>query len=459
MNFYMEVAKLRAARVLWARLMKREFKPKNAKSLLLRTHCQTSGWSLTAQEPYNNIIRTTVEAMAAVMGGTQSLHTNSFDEAIGLPTDFSASLARNTQLILAEESGLGHSVDPWGGSYMMESLTASLVDGAMEIIDEVESMGGMAKAVASGMPKRRIEECAARKQARIDSNVDVIVGVNKYVPDPGRAQPAPELRVIDNTAVRQQQVDKLARLRGGRDEVAAKAALKALEACASSYEGSLMGLAIEAARARCSVGEISDSLERVWGRYTPDFSLSGGAYFDEYGHSADEIQQTVSAANNFEVTHGRRPRILVAKMGQDGHDRGANVIASAFASFGFDVDVGPLFATPAEVALQALDADVHVVGVSSLAAGHKTLVPELVHELRALGSSAMVVAGGVIPRDDYEFLHERGVRQIFGPGTRIPAAARAIIADLEEVLAADADTLPMPCATVGRQSKQRTAEL
>lgn len=437
MNFYMEVAKLRAARVLWARLMKREFKPNNPKSLLLRTHCQTSGWSLTAQEPYNNIIRTTVEAMAAVMGGTQSLHTNSFDEAIGLPTDFSASLARNTQLILAEESGLGHSVDPWGGSYMMESLTASLVDGAMEIIDEVESMGGMAKAVASGMPKRRIEECAARKQARIDSNVDVIVGVNKYVPDPGRAQPAPELRVIDNTAVRLQQVDKLARLRGGRDEVAAKAALRALEACASSYEGSLMGLAIEAARARCSVGEISDALERVWGRYTPDFALSGGAYFDEYGHSADEIQQTVSAANNFEVAHGRRPRILVAKMGQDGHDRGANVIASAFASFGFDVDVGPLFATPAEVALQALDADVHVVGVSSLAAGHKTLVPELVHELRALGSSAIVVAGGVIPRDDYEFLHERGVRQIFGPGTRIPAAARAIIADLEEVLAAD----------------------
>jgi methylmalonyl-CoA mutase len=417
--------------------MKREFKPNNPKSLLLRTHCQTSGWSLTAQEPYNNIIRTTVEAMAAVMGGTQSLHTNSFDEAIGLPTDFSASLARNTQLILAEESGLGHSVDPWGGSYMMESLTASLVDGAMEIIDEVESMGGMAKAVASGMPKRRIEECAARKQARIDSNVDVIVGVNKYVPDPGRAQPAPELRVIDNTAVRLQQVDKLARLRGGRDEVAAKAALRALEACASSYEGSLMGLAIEAARARCSVGEISDALERVWGRYTPDFALSGGAYFDEYGHSADEIQQTVSAANNFEVTHGRRPRILVAKMGQDGHDRGANVIASAFASFGFDVDVGPLFATPVEVALQALDADVHVVGVSSLAAGHKTLVPELVHELRALGSSAIVVAGGVIPRDDYEFLHERGVRQIFGPGTRIPAAARAIIADLEEVLAAD----------------------
>jgi len=437
MNFYMEVAKLRAARVLWARLMKREFKPNNPKSLLLRTHCQTSGWSLTAQEPYNNIIRTTVEAMAAVMGGTQSLHTNSFDEAIGLPTDFSASLARNTQLILAEESGLGHSVDPWGGSYMMESLTASLVDGAMEIIDEVESIGGMAKAVASGMPKRRIEECAARKQARIDSNVDVIVGVNKYVPDPGRAQPAPELRVIDNTAVRLQQVDKLARLRGGRDEVAAKAALRALEACASSYEGSLMGLAIEAARARCSVGEISDALERVWGRYTPDFALSGGAYFDEYGHSADEIQQTVSAANNFEVAHGRRPRILVAKMGQDGHDRGANVIASAFASFGFDVDVGPLFATPAEVALQALDADVHVVGVSSLAAGHKTLVPELVHELRALGSSAIVVAGGVIPRDDYEFLHERGVRQIFGPGTRIPAAARAIIADLEEVLAAD----------------------
>ena len=430
MNFYMEVAKLRAARVLWARLMKREFDPKNPKSLLLRTHCQTSGWSLTAQEPYNNIIRTTVEAMAAVMGGTQSLHTNSFDEAIGLPTDFSASLARNTQLILAEESGLGHSVDPWGGSYMMESLTSSLVDGAMEIIEEVEAMGGMANAVASGMPKRRIEECAARKQARIDSNTDVIIGVNKYVPDEGRAQPTPELRVIDNTAVRQEQVNKLAKLRGERNEAAAQAALKKLETCASSYEGNLMGFAIEAARARCSVGEISDALERVWGRYTPDFSLSGGAYFDEYGHSADEIQQTVALANEFEASHGRRPRILVCKMGQDGHDRGANVIASAFADLGYDVDVGPLFATPAEVALQAIDADVHIVGVSSQAAGHRTLVPELIKELRGAGSSAMVVAGGVIPPHDYDFLYKEGVTQIFGPGTRIPAAARTIIHDL-----------------------------
>ena len=430
MNFYMEVAKLRAARVLWARLMKREFAPENPKSLLLRTHCQTSGWSLTAQEPYNNIIRTTIEAMAAVMGGTQSLHTNSFDEAIGLPTDFSASLARNTQIILAEESGLGHSVDPWGGSYMMESLTSQLVDGAMEIIEEVEGMGGMASAVASGMPKRRIEECAARKQARIDSSSDVIVGVNKYVPSEGKEQPTPELRVIDNTAVRAEQIEKLARLRGERDEEGARAALRRLETCASSYDGNLLGLAIEAARARCTVGEISDALERVWGRYTPNFSLSGGAYFDEYGHSAGEIEETVSLARAFEEQHGRRPRILVAKMGQDGHDRGANVIASAFADLGYDVDVGPLFATPSEVALQALDADVHCVGVSSQAAGHRTLVPELIKELRALGSTAMVVAGGVIPPHDYEFLHGEGVTQIFGPGTRIPAAARTIINDL-----------------------------
>jgi len=434
MNFYMEVAKLRAARALWAKIMRENFEPKKEKSLMLRTHCQTSGWSLTAQEPYNNITRTTIEAMAAVMGGTQSLHTNSFDEAIGLPTDFSASLARNTQLILAHESGLGATVDPWGGSYMMEALTQQLVDGASEIIAEVEAMGGMAAAVASGMPKQRIEESAARKQARIDSGNDVIVGINKYAPGPGAEQPAPELRVIDNTAVRAAQMAKLEQLRAGRSEEGATSALRALEAAAVSGEGNLMDLAIQAARARCTVGEISDALERPWGRYTPSFSTSGAAYYDEYGHGADEIEQTVAAAAAFEQTHGRRPRILVAKMGQDGHDRGANVIASAFASFGYDVDVGPLFATPAEVALQALDADVHVVGVSSQAAGHRTLVPELIRELRGQGSSAMVVAGGVIPRTDYAFLHDTGVRQVFGPGTRIPAAARTIIADLMQDL-------------------------
>jgi methylmalonyl-CoA mutase len=434
MNFYMEVAKLRAARVLWAKLMKKNFAPQNEKSLLLRTHCQTSGWSLTAQEPYNNIIRTTVEAMAAVMGGTQSLHTNSFDEAIGLPTDFSASLARNTQLILQQESGIGHSIDPWGGSYMMESLTQELIEGAEAIINEVEELGGMASAVASGMPKRRIEECAARKQARIDSSSDVIVGVNKYEPKPGAEQPTPELRIIDNSAVREEQLTKLRRLRGERSEEKADAALRALSDSAASGEGNLMELSIEAARARCTVGEISDALERVWGRYTPDFSVAGGAYFDEYGHSAGEIEQTVEAAKTFEEAHGRRPRILVAKMGQDGHDRGANVIASAFADLGYDVDVGPLFATPAEVAMQAVDADVHVVGVSSQAAGHRTLVPELIDELRNQGSTAMVVAGGVIPPQDYDFLHEKGVTSVFGPGTRIPAAARSIISDLDKAL-------------------------
>jgi len=434
MNFYMEIAKMRAARTLWAKLIKENFNPSNPRSMMLRTHCQTSGWSLTAQEPYNNVIRTTVEAMAAVMGGTQSLHTNSFDEAIGLPTDFSASLARNTQLILAHESGLGATVDPWAGSYMMESLTQQLVDGALEIINEVESMGGMASAVASGMPKQRIEECAARKQARIDAATDVIVGVNKYQPKPGAEQPTPELRVIDNTSVREAQVAKLNRLKAERSPDATHAALRALEIAATSGEGNLLGLAVDAARARCTVGEISEALERPWGRYVPSFSTGGGAYLDEYGQHADEIEQTVAQAVDFEKQFGRRPRILVAKMGQDGHDRGANVIASAFASFGYDVDVGPLFATPAEVALQALDADVHVVGVSSQAAGHRTLIPQLIRELQEQGSSAMVVAGGVIPQEDYSQLYESGVKQIFGPGTQIPGAARTIISDLTEEL-------------------------
>jgi len=436
MNFYMEVAKLRAARTLWAKLMKEHFAPANPRSLMLRTHCQTSGWSLTAQEPYNNIMRTTVEAMAAVMGGTQSLHTNSFDEAIGLPTDFSASLARNTQLILAHESGLGMTVDPWAGSYMMESLTQQLVDGASEIIAEVEALGGMAEAVTSGMPKQRIEEAAARKQARIDSGQDVIVGINKFNPKPGREQPVPELRVIDNSAVRAAQVAKLERLRATRDEAAAQAALRALTAAAASGEGNLMAIAISAAHASCTVGEISDALERPWGRYTPTVALNGAAYADEFGSHSDEIAAILREAEAFEAAHGRRPRILVAKMGQDGHDRGANVIASAFASFGFDVDVGPLFATPGEVARMAIDADVHVVGVSSQAAGHRTLVPELIDELRGLGADTMVVAGGVIPQDDYEFLYSEGVRQIFGPGTRVTAAARTIVADLAEDLAA-----------------------
>lgn len=433
MNFYMEVAKLRAARQLWARLMRRHFAPSNPKSLLLRTHCQTSGWSLQQQEPYNNIVRTTVEAMAAVMGGTQSLHTNAFDEAIGLPTDFSAALARNTQLILAEESGLPQTVDPWGGSYMMESLTAALVEQAEAVVAEVEAMGGMARAVATGMPKRRIEEAATRKQARIDAGTDVIVGVNKYTS--GRAQPQPELRVIDNTKVRAAQVAQLARLRASRDGEEAARCLRQLTAAAASYEGNLLELSIAAARARCTVGEISAALEQQWGRFRPAHGVTSGVYLSEFGCGTPEIEQTVARAAAFEENHGRRPRILIAKMGQDGHDRGANVIASAFADLGFDVDVGPLFATPAEVAMQAMDADVHVVGVSSQAAAHLTLVPQLIERLRAHGSSAMVVCGGVIPTQDYEALHGAGVAAVFGPGTRIPAAAQAIIADLSQQLA------------------------
>mmetsp|Transcript_13608 Transcript_13608/g.41402 ORF Transcript_13608/g.41402 Transcript_13608/m.41402 type:complete len:441 (-) Transcript_13608:342-1664(-) len=434
MNFYMEVAKLRAGRRLWAELMKEKFNPKNPRSLMLRTHCQTSGWSLTAQEPYNNIIRTTIEAMAAVMGGTQSLHTNSFDEAIGLPTDFSASLARNTQLILAEETGIPHVIDPWGGSYMMEALTDQLVNEARDIINEIESMGGMAKAVASGMPKQRIEACATRKQARIDSGDNVIVGVNKYIPSQGHEQPIVEPRVIDNSAVRAAQEAKLKQLRASRDEVKVAAALSALSASAASYEGNLLALSIEAARQRATVGEISQALERQWGRYVPHHSIGSGAYIGDFRSNNNEIEETVQLANSFADKHGRRPRILVAKMGQDGHDRGANVIASAFADLGFDVDVGPLFATPDEVAMQAVDADVHVVGVSSQAAGHRTLLPALIASLKEKGSDAMVVAGGVIPQQDYSMLHDAGVKAVFGPGTRIPVAARTIIADLEAEL-------------------------
>jgi len=434
MNFYMEVAKLRAARKLWASLMEENFSPKSQKSLMMRTHCQTSGWSLTAQEPYNNIMRTSFEALAAVMGGTQSLHTNSFDEAIGLPTDFSAAMARNTQLMLQEESGITHVVDPWGGSYMMEALTDQLVNEARAIIEEVEGMGGMVKAVATGMPKQRIEESATRIQARIDGGATTIVGVNKYVPAEGREQPTPSVRVIDNSAVRKQQVEQLQHIRATRDEAKAAAALAALGAAAGSVGQNLLGLAVDAARLRCTVGEISDALEKQWGRYIPSHSVSSGAYMSEYGQYASEIEATVKEAEKFSERHGRRPRILVAKMGQDGHDRGANVIASAFADLGFDVDVGPLFATPAEVAMQAVDADVHVVGVSSQAAGHRTLLPALIAELRKQGNECMVVAGGVIPPHDHAELHEAGVSAIFGPGTRIPAAATAIIRDLDASL-------------------------
>lgn len=433
MNFYTEVAKLRAARKVWATLMKETVGAKNPASWLLRTHCQTSGYSLTEQDPYNNIIRTTIEAMAAVMGGTQSLHTNSFDEALGLPTEFSARIARNTQLVLQEETQITRVVDPWGGSYMMEKLTDDLAARALELIKEVEGLGGMAAAISTGMPKLRIEEAAARKQARIDSGLDSIVGVNKYRLE--KETPVPVLQ-IDNTAVRAKQIARLEAVKAARDAGKVKEALGKLTASAALTESTgkgahpmnLLRLAVEAARARCTLGEISDALRSVWGDHKPTEGVVQGAYASTYGEADDyetEFKATVSAVEAFAKEEGRRPRILVAKMGQDGHDRGAKVIASGFADIGFDVDVGPLFQTPAEVAGQAIDADVHVVGVSSQAAGHKTLVPQLIEALKAKGAHHIrVVAGGVIPPQDYDFLYKAGVAAIFGPGTRIPLAAR-----------------------------------
>lgn len=430
MNFYMEIAKLRAARTLWARLMKENFSPKNEKSMMLRTHCQTSGWSLTEQEPYNNVIRTTLEALAAVQGGTQSLHTNALDEAVGLPTEFSARIARNTQLILQEESFVSKVVDPWAGSYMMENLTNELVEHASKIIEEVESMGGMAKAVASGMPKLRIEEAAARKQARIDSGQDVIVGVNKYIAKDSQAL---DILQIDNSAVRKSQLERLTKIKQSRDSQKVNESLANLEKCArGEISGNLLTLAVEAARSRATVGEISLAMEKSFGRYKPVDRVVSGAYSSEYGGS-DEVNEVIRKVEEFAQMHGRRPRLLVAKMGQDGHDRGAKVIASGFADLGFDVDVGPLFQTPAEVARQALEADVHVIGVSSQAAGHKTLVPALVEELQRHNASDMiVVCGGVIPPQDYEFLMQAGAACIFGPGTRIPAAALEVLSRIRK---------------------------
>jgi len=427
MNFYMEVAKLRAARRLWADLVQERFSPKKPKSTMLRTHCQTSGWSLTEQDPFNNVIRTTVEAMAAVMGGTQSLHTNSFDEALGLPTVESARIARNTQIILQEESGIPKVADPWAGSFMMESLTNEVYEKALAIIKEIDEMGGMAKAVDSGMPKLKIEESAARRQARIDSRAETIVGVNKY-----QLEKEGEVNVlaIDNTEVRQSQVEKLKQLRANRDEDKAQKCLEDIRIGAAG-DANLLALAVEAARARCSLGEISSAMEEVFGRHKASERMVSGAYKSEYGEN-DEISRAINRAVEFEEKEGRRPRILVAKMGQDGHDRGAKVIATGFADLGFDVDIGPLFATPAEAAQQAVDADVHVVGASSLAAGHKTLVPQLVDELAKLGrEDILVIAGGVIPPQDYDYLYERGIAAIFGPGTRIPVAAVEVIEKVE----------------------------
>mmetsp|Transcript_1332 Transcript_1332/g.4096 ORF Transcript_1332/g.4096 Transcript_1332/m.4096 type:complete len:794 (-) Transcript_1332:80-2461(-) len=428
MSFYLEIAKLRAGRKLWAHLVKERFEPKNEKSLLLRTHCQTSGWSLTEQDPYNNVIRTTIEAMAAVMGGTQSLHTNALDEAIALPTNFSARIARNTQLILQTETNITKVVDPFGGSYMMESLTADLFDAALEIIKEIDAMGGMVKAVDSGMCKQRIEESAARRQAAIDSKNEVIVGVNKYQPS---TDTTPEVRAIDNSAVRNSQVKRLEELRAKRDPAAVQASLDKLTKCAETGEGNLLELAVEAARNRCTLGEISEAMATSFGRYQPTSTMVSGAYRGNFEGS--EIDATVAMIEKFTAEHGRRPRLLVAKMGQDGHDRGAKVISSGFADMGYDVDIGPLFQTPAEVARQALDADVHAVGISSQAAGHKALMPELVKELKAVGlDNVVVICGGVIPAQDYDFLREAGVSCIFGPGTRIPDAAQEVLRHIEQ---------------------------
>ncbi len=438
MSFYMEVAKLRAARLLWATLMKRHFDPKKLTSLMLRTHCQTSGASLTAQDPFTNVIRTTIEAMAAVFGGTQSLHTNSFDEAIALPTDASARVARNTQLVLQLETGIPKVVDPWGGSYFMESLTHALARRALGIIEEVEAMGGMTKAIEAGMPKLRIEETAARRQARIDRGEDVIVGVNKFQL---AEEPPIDIREIDNSAVREAQVARLARIKQSRDAGRVRTTLEALTNAARSGQGNLLELAVEGARARATVGEISAALEQVWGRYHAQIRTISGVYGAQYADD-EEWSALRRDVDRFATDHGRRPRMLVAKIGQDGHDRGAKVIATAFADLGFDVDIGTLFQTPEEVARQAVENDVHVIGVSTQSGGHRTLVPELVRELDRLGARDIVVTvGGIIPAQDHARLAEAGVKAIFGPGTKIPAAARKVLALIVEGGGAAADAV------------------
>jgi methylmalonyl-CoA mutase len=427
MNFYLEIAKMRAARLLWCRIMQ-GFGAKKPKSLMLRTHCQTSGWSLTEQDPYNNIVRTAVEAMAAVFGGTQSLHTNSFDEAIALPTEFSARIARNTQLILQEETHITNVVDPWAGSYMMETLTQQMADKAQAILDEVDAMGGMTKAVASGWAKLKIEASAAEKQARIDSGADVIVGVNKY--RLGKEDPV-DILEVDNHKVREQQVARLKRIRATRDGARVKACLAALTDAARSGTGNLLALSIEATRARATVGEISDALEAVYGRHRADIQKVTGVYAAAYDSAEgwDKLKAEIAA---FGEAEGRRPRVMIAKLGQDGHDRGSKVVATAFADLGFDVDIGPLFQTPAECARQAIENDVHAVGVSTLAAGHKTLVPAIIEELKKQGGGDIVVfVGGVVPQQDYDFLYQAGVKGIFGPGTPIPVSAKQVLEQIK----------------------------
>lgn len=425
-NFFMEIAKMRAARLLWARIVK-SFNPKNPKSMALRTHTQTSGWSLTEQDPFNNVARTCIEAMAAVLGHTQSLHTNSLDEAIALPTDFSARIARNTQLFLQHETGICSVVDPWAGSYYLESLTNEIMHKAWAHIEEVESLGGMAKAIETGLPKMRIEEAAARRQALIDSGKETIVGVNKYRLD----KEAPmEILEVDNTAVRESQLKRLDKLKRERDEAKVQAVLNRLTECAEKRDGNLLELSIEAARARASLGEISLAMEKVFGRHKAVIRSISGIYSNAFGEE-EAVKEVQKLADEFAEKEGRRPRIMVAKLGQDGHDRGAKVISTAFADLGFDVDIGPLFQTPEEVAKQAVENDVHVVGMSSLAGGHKTLLPQLIAELKKLGREDIgVVVGGVVPAQDYEFLKQNGALAIFGPGTVIPVAAEKVLREL-----------------------------
>lgn len=426
MNHFMEIAKMRAARMLWAKIVK-QFDPKNSKSLALRTHCQTSGWSLTEQDPFNNVTRTCVEALAAAMGHTQSLHTNALDEAIALPTDFSARIARNTQLVLQNETNITKVVDPWGGSYHVEKLTHEIAHKAWALIEEVEKLGGMAKAIETGIPKMRIEEAAARKQARIDSGKDIIVGVNRYQVSEDTQV---EILDVDNTKVRIQQIERLKKLKAERDPAKVEAALSALTEAARSGKGNLLELAVNAAEVRCSLGEISSALEKIYGRYKAQIKSIAGVYSNEIKMDSN-FSRARELADTFSEMDGRRPRIMVAKMGQDGHDRGAKVIATSFADMGFDVDIGPLFQTPYEAAKQAVENDVHILGISSLAAGHKTLVPQVIAELKKFGrDDIMIVAGGVIPQQDYDFLYKAGVSFIFGPGTVIGKSAIDILEKL-----------------------------
>jgi methylmalonyl-CoA mutase len=423
MNHFMEIAKMRAGRMLWAKIINK-FNPKNPRSLSLRAHCQTSGYSLTEQDPFNNVTRTTIEAMAAALGHTQSLHTNALDEAIALPTDFSARIARNTQLILQEETGITHAIDPWAGSHYVEYLTDRLARRAWELIEEVEELGGMAKAIESGLPKMRIEEAAAKKQARIDSGKETIVGVNKYRLD--KEEPI-DILEVDNEKVRQSQIERLDKLKSERDSGLTEKALNALTHCAETGDGNLLELAVEAARKRATLGEISDAMEKAFGRYRATIKSISGVYSSEIDNN-EEFMKARELADRFAEQEGRRPRIMVAKMGQDGHDRGAKVISTSFADLGFDVDIGPLFQTPEEAARQAVENDVHILGVSSLAAGHKSLVPKVLDELKRLGrDDIMVIVGGVIPNQDYDFLYKKGVAAVFGPGTVIPVAAQKIL--------------------------------